>query len=78
MLLLAGCGAADLWMRQGVLPQMTAVRERVAAARAAGQELDPQLDADWKAMHRLSVRVNGVVLLCGLVLLYVVVHARQL
>ena len=78
LLLLAACGAADLWMRQGVMPQMTEVRERVAEARAAGRELDPQLEADWKAMHGLSVRVNGAVLLCGLALLYALVHARQL
>ena len=76
LLLLAGCGAANLWMRQGVVPQMVQIREKVAAARQAGQELAPDLEADWKAMHRLSVQVNGAVLLCGLVLVFVFVYAR--
>ena len=76
LLLLAGCGAADVWMRQGVVPRMVEIREQVAAAKMAGQELAPELEADWKAMHRLSVQVNGVVLLCGLVLLFAFVYAK--
>jgi hypothetical protein len=76
LLLIAGCGAANLWMRQGVMPQMLKVRQQVAEARAAGRELGPELEAEWKAMHGLSVKVNGAVLLCGLVLLYLLVYSK--
>ncbi len=78
LLLLAGGGAADVWMRQGVMPQMVEIREKVAAAQAAGRELGPELEADWKTMHQLSVRVNGAVLLCLLVLLFVLVYDRMI
>ena len=76
LLLLAACGGADLWMRQGVTPQMLAVRQRVAESKAAGRALGAELEADWKGLHRLSVQVNGAVLLCDLVLLYVLVYSK--
>ena len=74
LVLLAGMGVADLWMRQSVMPKMNEVRDRVAAVRAAGREPEPPLDAEWKSMHSLSVGINGAVLLCGLVLLFLVVY----
>jgi hypothetical protein len=76
LLLLAGGGAANLWMRQGVMPQMLSVRQRVAEAKAAGRALGRELEAEWKTMHGLSVKINGAVLLCALVLLYVLVYSK--
>lgn len=74
LIMLAGIGGADLWMRQSVMPKMNEVRDRVATVRAAGREPEPSLDAEWKAMHGLTVRINGAVLLCGLALLFLVVY----
>jgi hypothetical protein len=76
LLLLAGMGATDFWLRQTVVPQMTEVREQRAAALAENRPPDPELEHEWKAMHRLSVQLNGAVLLCGLALLFLVVYAR--
>lgn len=76
LLLLAGCGATDFWMRQAVVPEMAALREQRAAARAAGKEPEAELEREWKALHHLSVQINGGVLLCGLVLLVVLVYSR--
>jgi len=76
LLLLAGMGALNLWMRQGVAPQMSVVRQQIAEDRAAGHEPPPELEADWKSLHRLSVQVNGAVLLSGLVLLFALVYAK--
>ena len=76
LLLIAGCGGANVWMLKGVMPQMLDVRQRVAEARSADRPLDPQLESEWKSMHRLSVQLNGAVLLCGLVLLFAVVYSR--
>jgi hypothetical protein len=73
--LLAGMGAASVWMRQGVAPQMAQVREQRAVAAPGSQEL-AALEADWKSLHRLSVQVNGAVLLAGLALLFVLVYAK--
>ncbi len=76
LLLLAGCGATDFWLRQAVVPQMAKLREQRAAAQAAGKAPDAELERDWKALHRLSVQINLGVLLCGLVLLVVLVYSR--
>ena len=76
LLLLAGMGGTDLWLRQGVMPHMNALRDRRAALESAGKPPDEELDQEWKSLHRLSVRMNGVVLLCGLVLMFLVVYAR--
>jgi uncharacterized membrane protein len=76
LLLLAGMGGLNLWMRQGVAPHMAVVRERVARARAADRVVDPELEAEWKGLHRLSVQVNGAVLLGALVLLFLLVYSR--
>ena len=76
LVLLAGMGGCDLWMRQSVSPYMNELRDKVATIKAAGKEPEPELDKEWKALHRLSVQVNAVVLLCGLVLLGLVVYGR--
>jgi uncharacterized membrane protein len=76
LLLLAGMGGTDLWLRQGVMPHMNALRERRAAAESSGKPLDEELETEWKALHRLSVRMNGVVLVCGLVLVFLIVYSR--
>ncbi|NQU09983.1 DUF4149 domain-containing protein [bacterium] len=76
LLLLAGMGAVDLWMRQAVAPAMNRLRQEIATARTAGQQTDPEADADWKSLHRLSVQANVAVLLGGLVLLFLLVYAR--
>jgi len=75
LLLLAGMGALNVWMRQGVAPQMARVREQRAVAAAGSREL-AAAEAEWKQLHGLSVKVNGAVLLGGLVLLGVAVSAR--
>jgi hypothetical protein len=78
VILLVATGGTDMWLRQAVVPQMADLRDKRAAAMAAKRETgaapDPELDRQWKAMHRLSVQINLAVLLCLLALLYVVVH----
>jgi uncharacterized membrane protein len=76
LLLLAGMGGTDLWLRQGVMPHMNALRERRAAAEASAKPLDEELETEWKSLHRLSVRLNAVVLLCGLALMFLIVYSR--
>jgi hypothetical protein len=57
-----------------------AAHERAARTRAAaessGKPPDEELETEWKALHRLSVQMNGVVLLCGLVLVFLIVYSR--
>jgi len=72
LFLLAVMGATDLWLRQSVVTHMAEIREQ----RAAAKEPDPALEAEWKSLHRLSVQLNGAVLLAGLVLVFLVVFAR--
>ena len=76
LLLLAGMGGTDLWLRQGVMPHMNSLRDRRAAVESSGGQPDEELELEWKALHRLSVQMNGAVLLCGLVLVFLVVYAR--
>jgi hypothetical protein len=76
LLLVAGMGGTDLWLRQGVMPHMNDLRDRRAMFESSGKPPDEALDREWKALHRLSVQLNGVVLLCGLVLVFLVVYAR--
>ena len=76
LLLLAGMGGTDLWLRQGIMPHMNALRERRAAAEPSGKPPDEELETEWKVLHRLSVRLNAVVLLCGLALVFLVVYSR--
>lgn len=66
LLLLAGAVGSNLWLRQAVLPAMNKLREGPAGAR----------DGQWKSLHRLTVRLNALVLFCGLVLLWLFVFAR--
>ena len=76
LLLLAGMGGTDLWLRQGVMPHMNHLRDQRAAVESSGKQPDEELEREWKALHRLSVQMNGVVLICGLVLVFLVVYAR--
>ena len=76
LLLLAGMGGTDLWLRQGVLPHMNSLRDRRAIVASSGQEPDQTLEQEWKALHRLSVELNGAVLFCALALIFLVVYAR--
>jgi len=76
LLLLAGMGTTDFWLRQTVMPHMNELRDERAAAVASGREPEPELETEWKSLHRLSVQLNGAVLLCGLVLVFLVVYAR--
>ncbi len=76
LLLLAGMGTTDFWLRQAVMPHMNELRDRRAAVAASGQETDSALEQEWTALHRLSVRMNAAVLLCALVLVFLVVYAR--
>ena len=76
LLLLAGMGGTDLWLRQGVMPHMNTLRDRRAAITSAGQEPDAILEHDWKALHELSVRLNAAVLICALVLVFLAVYSR--
>ncbi|MEI6085494.1 MAG: DUF4149 domain-containing protein [Verrucomicrobiota bacterium] len=72
LLLLAAMGATDLWLRQSVVPHMAEIREQ----RTAAKEPDPAIEAEWKSLHSLSVRLNVAVLLCGFVLVFLVVFSR--
>jgi uncharacterized membrane protein len=76
LLLLAGMGATDFWLRQAVMPHMNELRDRRAAVASAGEETDSALEQEWKSLHRLSVRMNVVVLLCAFALVFLVVYAR--
>ena len=76
LLLIAGMGAAQLWMRQAVAPQMNGLRQQVAESKAAHQTLDRKIEEQWQTLHRLSVQVNGAVLVCGLALLFLLVYSR--
>jgi uncharacterized membrane protein len=76
LLLIASMGATDLWLRQGVMPHMNSLRDRRAALESSAQPPDPTLDLEWQSLHRLSVQLNVAVLLCGLVLIFLLVHAR--
>ena len=76
LLLVAGMGGTDLWLRQGVMPHMNELRDRRAMFESSGKPPDEVLDREWKALHRLSVQLNVAVLLCGLVLVFLVVYAR--
>lgn len=73
LLLLAAMGGTDLWLRQAVFPQMNQMRDRIVAS---GEQADPVIETEWKALHRLSVQLNGAVLLAALALLFVVVYSR--
>lgn len=72
LLLIAGMGATDVWLRQTVVPYMAEIREQ----RAAAVEPNPKLDEEWKSLHRLSVLLNVAVLIAGLGLVFLVVFAR--
>ncbi len=76
LLLLAGMGGTDLWLRQGVMPHMNHLRDQRAAVESSGKQPDEELEREWKGLHRLSVQMNGVVLFCGLVLVFLIVYAR--
>jgi Domain of unknown function (DUF4149) len=76
LLLLASMGGTDLWLRQGVMPHMNALRDRRAAVEASGAQPDAEVEQEWKALHRLSVQMNVAVLLCALALVFLVVYAR--
>jgi uncharacterized membrane protein len=76
LLLLAGMGATNLWLRRAVVPRMTVLRELKTPAIGSGQEPDAAAEAEWKSLHRLSVQLNAVVLLGGLTLLFLLVFAR--
>jgi hypothetical protein len=73
LLLLAAMGATNLWLRQTVVPEMAALRDQRAAAAAQGREPDAKLETEWKTMHRLSIQLNVMVLLCGIVVLFLFV-----
>src|SRR5258706_11203367 len=45
LLLLAGMGATDLWLRQAVVPHMAEIREQ----RVAAKESDPAIEEEWKS-----------------------------
>ena len=76
LLLVAAMGATDLWLRQGVMPHMNSLRDHRAALESSAQPPDPTLDLEWQSLHRLSVQLNVTVLLCGLVLIFLLVHSR--
>ena len=68
LLLLAGMGGADFWLRQTVVPQMARLRAQKDEGSAS--------EAEWKALHRVSVQLNAAVLLAGLALIFLLVYAR--
>src|SRR2546426_11948434 len=76
LLLLAVMGGTDFWLRQTVVPHMAEIRGQRAEALNAGKEPDGAVEEEWRALHRLSVQLNGAVLLAGLVLVFLVVFAR--
>jgi uncharacterized membrane protein len=76
LILLVAMGGTDLWLRQSVMPHMNELRDRRAAVVAAGQQPDDESESEWKALHRLSVQLNGAMLLAGLALVFLVVFAR--
>jgi hypothetical protein len=58
------------------MPHMNDLRDQRAAVVASGREPEPAQEDEWKSLHRLSVQLNGAVLLCGFALVFLVVYAR--
>ena len=48
LLLLAGMGGTDLWLRQGVMPHMNHLRDQRAAVESSGKQPDEELEREWK------------------------------
>lgn len=73
LLLLAGMGGVDFWLRQAVMPEMNGLRQKMYEEKDPDKKGNADLEKAWKSLHRTSVQLNVAVLLCCLVLLYVVV-----
>ncbi|HUJ73061.1 MAG TPA: DUF4149 domain-containing protein [Verrucomicrobiae bacterium] len=54
----------------------TIIRGTSSSTDTQPTTIDPALDREWQSLHRLSVRLNVVVLLSGFVLIFLVVYAR--
>jgi hypothetical protein len=54
----------------------TIIRGTSSSTDTQPTTFDPSHDREWQSLHRLSVRMNLVVLLCGFALLFLVVYAR--
>jgi len=76
LLLLAGMGATQFWLRQTILPRLGELHDRKNPVIGTGQPPDTEVGAEWKSLHALSVQLNAAVLICGLTLLFLVVFAR--
>jgi hypothetical protein len=69
VVVLAVITGINVWLRQGVLPQMAKMRDRIALFKEEGHEPDKALAAEWSQLHRLTVIVNLVSLAACVVLL---------
>jgi uncharacterized membrane protein len=65
--LLAGMVVLVLWARHRLLPRMNSLREEAHEARRNGaEEAREEVLKRWHRLHQLSVRLNVLVLLLGL------------
>jgi hypothetical protein len=76
LLLLAAMGATNFWLRQTVVPRMAELREQRVMAAAEDSPDAAEAEAEWKSLHRMSVKLNVAVLICGWALLYLLVFAK--
>jgi hypothetical protein len=67
LVLVAGMMVIVAWARQRLLPRMNALRDQVYAARQGGDDGEREaVLGSWQRLHKLSVRLNALVLLLGL------------
>ena len=65
--LLLGMLVLVVWARQRLLPRMNMLRDEAVRARKENADAREMVLARWQRLHRLSVRLNALVLVMGLV-----------
>ena len=74
MVLIALMGGMTIYAGQVILPEAQRVRATLPAIEGSPEH--PVAQARWAVLHRQSVRLNGAVLLLGLVTLWFVAQRR--
>ena len=74
MVLIALMGGMTIYAGQVILPEAQRIRATLPAIEGSPEH--PVAQARWAVLHRRSVRLNGAVLLLGLVTLWFVAQRR--
>jgi hypothetical protein len=77
LLLLAGMGAATIWMRQTVAAHAALPPEVINQAAAMDKPLPPAAQQKWLTLRQVALQANAVQVLLGLGLVVVLVLGRQ-